>query len=220
MEGNGKGPTHPHDRSRVWAYVLIIGGLVLLAANLGPWGWLGRWPWALVFFAGSGAFLYYYKTRSKEWWAIIPGFALAAIGVSVVAGSFGGPLLLLLLGAGFGVVYLWHREQWWAIIPAGALITLALVAYSDQSAGAWGGGWLLFAGLAATFAALAFLPTKQGGQRWALIPAVVLAGLAFLTLTPGAFGRFVLPVVLVIAGAYLWWRGQSPGGRHMPPDTR
>ena len=83
------------DRGRsFWAYVLVAAGVVLLAANLGWFAGVGSWVWALLFLAGGAAFLYHYVNHREEWWALIPGSALAGIGVTVLAGDAGGPALV------------------------------------------------------------------------------------------------------------------------------
>src|SRR5690606_20159035 len=68
--------TRREDEPRQWAYLLIVGGLVLLAMQLGRLGWLSDWLWAAVFLAGGAAFAYQYRVDPQRWWALIPGAAL------------------------------------------------------------------------------------------------------------------------------------------------
>src|SRR5690606_11552027 len=82
------------DGPRQWAYLLIVGGLVLLAMQLGWLGWLSDWLWAAVFLAGGAAFAYQYRVDPQRWWALIPGAALAAIGVTFLTGAVGGAYFL------------------------------------------------------------------------------------------------------------------------------
>lgn len=190
-----------------WAYVLVIGGLLLLAANLGWLARVGGWLWALAFMAGGVAFLQHYR-RSREWWALIPGFALLAIGANMLAGPWGSALFLALLGGGFAAIYATDHEKWWAIIPAGALFTLALQAW-PVARGLTDEGWLFFLGLGLTFLLLTLLPEGQGRQKWATYPAwSLLAFAAFLFLVTGSGGA-VLPLLMIIAGVYLLWRRQG-----------
>src|SRR5690606_17328765 len=134
-----------------WAWLLIAGGLALLATQLGWVGRLNDWLWALLFLGGGAAFFYHFSTSRRDWWALIPAAALAAIGVSILGGAAGGADFLGVLGIGFALVYLTGHERWWAIIPAGVLITLAVVAWTDARFPRLDTGWLFFLGLAATF---------------------------------------------------------------------
>jgi hypothetical protein len=196
-------------RLRTWAYVLIAGGVFLLAANLGLLEWMSRWVWAVVFLGAGAGFLVYSRTIPRHWWAIIPAFTLAALGVSILTGDSGGPLFLGIVGVGFAAVYLSDREHWWALIPAGVLLTLAVVAYIDDSTLGYDTGWLFFLGIAATFFLLGLLPKGSGGQRWALYPALGALGLALVTVLTGTVSELVLPVMLVVAGAFMLVRRDS-----------
>lgn len=209
--------TRREDEPRQWAYLLIVGGLVLLAMQLGWLGWLSDWLWAAVFLAGGAAFAYQYRVDPQRWWALIPGAALAAIGVTFLTGAVGGAYFLGVLGLGFAAVYLTGRERWWAIIPAGVLLTLALVAWFDVRVPRMYTAWLFFLGLAATFGALYFLPEGQGRQRWAAYPALAaLVVLAIVVLT-GAVSGVVVPVALILVGAYLLLRrGSAPKDPMLP----
>lgn len=201
------------DRGRsFWAYVLVAAGVVLLAANLGWFAGVGSWVWALLFLAGGAAFLYHYVNHREEWWALIPGSALAGIGVTVLAGDAGGPVFLGLLGAGFAAVYLSGRQRWWAVIPAGALLTLALVAWLEEVGPRIDAGWVFMLGLAATFGYLYLLPEGQGKQRWAVYPALAMAAIAVLACFDTSLGGIVGPLLLIGAGAYLIWRRTERGG--------
>ncbi|HRN19712.1 MAG TPA: hypothetical protein PLU66_11560 [Trueperaceae bacterium] len=201
----------------LWAYLLIGLGVFFLAVNVGWLDWVGDWQWALLCLGGGAASYYYYATHSTEWWALIPGFALAAIGVGILAGDAGGPVFLLLLGAGFAGVYLTRRRLWWAIIPAGTLFTLALVAWLTERSPGLDTGWVFFLGLAVTFALLFFLPDGQGKQRWAVYPALGVLALVALTAFPDVLGEVFLPLLLVLAGIILLWRrGGSSKGPTLP----
>jgi hypothetical protein len=190
----------------LWAYALIALGVLFLATNFGWFNWLTSWLWTSLFILGGGAFLYvYYQDRSR-WWALIPGFALLAIGVAALSGNAAGGFFLALLGAGFAAVYLSNRKRWWAIIPAGVLFTLALIAWFDTARPGADMGWLFFLGIAVTFGVLFFIPERQ---RWAIYPA--LGSLAFmLIILVSQLGVWFVSLGLIIVGVYLVWR-QSTG---------
>lgn len=200
-----------------WAWLLIAGGLALLATQLGWVGRLNDWLWALLFLGGGAAFFYHFSTSRRDWWALIPAAALAAIGVSILGGAAGGAYFLGVLGIGFALVYLTGHERWWAIIPAGVLITLAVVAWTDARFPRLDTGWLFFLGLAATFGLLYLLPASQGGQRWAVFPALAALALVLVTVLSGAVSGVVFPLALIFAGAYLLWRrGSTPRSPTVP----
>lgn len=198
--------TPRYTDTRSWAYVLVVGGLLLLAAQLGWLGWMNSWLWAALFLAGGAFFLLRFVREPAYWWASIPGAALAGVGLTFLAGDVGGAWFLGALGAGFAAVYVSGRQRWWAVIPAGVLLTLAAVAWLDVRAPRWDTGWLFFAGIAVTFALLAVLPEQQGRHRWAVVPVLVATALALLTLLSGAVSGVVLPLLLVAAGVYMIWR--------------
>lgn len=209
--------TPRYTDTRSWAYVLVVGGLVLLAAQLGWLGWMSSWLWAALFLAGGAFFLLHFRSAPAHWWALIPGAALAGIGLTFLAGDVGGAFFLGALGAGFAAVYVTGRERWWAVVPAGVLLTLAVVAWLGVRAASWDTGWLFFSGIAVTFGLLAVLPEEQGRHRWAVYPALGAVALALLTVLSGAVSGVVLPLLLVAAGAYLIWRrGGVPRGPSLP----
>ncbi len=200
-----------------WAYLLVAGGLVLLALQLGWMSWFSDWLWALLFLGGGAAFSYRYWRNRRDWWALIPGAALTAIGVTIVAGEAGGAYFLGVLGIGFALVYLTGHERWWAIVPAGILITLALVAWIDVRAPRLDTAWLFFLGVAATFGLLYLLPASQGGQRWAVYPALAALVVLAIVLLTGAVSGVVVPIALILVGLYLLTRrGSAPKGPTLP----
>jgi hypothetical protein len=200
------------NNQHFWAYALIALGVLFLATNFGWFNWLTSWLWTSLFIIGGGAFLYvYYQDRSR-WWALIPGFALLAIGVAALSGNAAGGFFLALLGAGFAAVYLSNHKRWWAIIPAGILFTLALLAWFDTARPGVDMGWLFFLGVALTFGLLFFIPQ----QRWAIYPALGSLAFMFIILV-SHLGVWLVSLGLIVVGAYLIWRqstgrGGSQGG--------
>lgn len=205
------------DRNtNLWGAILIALGVVFLLANWGLFDAVSRFVWAILFVGGAAAFLYAYQSDRQRWWALIPGFALLALGLATafggVAGALTGSLFLGFIGLGFAAVYFANRQQWWAIIPAGVLLTLAAVAALPGASA----GPILFLGIAFTFVVVYLAPA--GGQRmtWALYPALgalVLAALSAHLLAP-AFS-VLFPLALIALGGYLLWQrgsAQSAGG--------
>ncbi len=209
--------TRPDQGNRKWAALLIVGGLVLLAAQLGWVGWVSDLLWAVLFLAAGGVLVYHARTAPENWWALIPGAALAGIGAVFLTGQLGGAYFLGVLGLGFLAVYVTGRERWWAVIPAGTLLTLATVTWLDVRVPRFDVSWLFFLGLAATFGALYYLPDPRSRQRWAMFPALACLGLAAVIALSGEVTGIVFPVALILAGAYLLWRRGSTGGRPTAP---
>ena len=101
---------------------LILLGMLLLLERFGLFRGASAIFWGLVFLAGGIYFFNRFANNTiGEWWAVIPGSALAGIGVdSLLSGvlrDWGGFFFLGFLGAGFLAVYFSGRERWWAIIP-------------------------------------------------------------------------------------------------------
>jgi hypothetical protein len=209
--------TPKYTDTRSWAYLLVGGGLLLLAAQLGWLGWMNSWWWAALFLAGGAYFLLLFRKEPARWWAVVAGAQLAGIGVTFLAGDVGGAFFLATFGAGFVAVYATGRQRWWAIIPAGVLLTLATLAWLNVRAPSWDTGWLFFVGIAVTFGLLVVLPEQQGRHRWAVYPAAGALVLTALTVLSGAISGVVLPLVLVAVGAFLLWRGGGvPRGPSLP----
>ena len=185
------------------AALVLLGGLMLLE-RFGLFTGAASIFWGLIFLAGGGYFLYRFGlSPNAEWWAVIPGSALAGIGMaSLLPGRWGGLFFLGFLGAGFFVVYLTSRnERWWSLIPGGVLVTLAVVSVLSDVFGARETGGIFFIGLGLTFLLVAVLASAQ----WAYIPALVLLLMgAALGYTPfGGYLNYVWPAALILAGFIL-----------------
>lgn len=188
------------------AYALIAGGVIVLAANMGWFGAVGQWVWALLFLAGGAAFLYYYTSDRQRWWLLIPGFALLATGLTMLMGNLGGPLFLALIGAAFLAVFFTDKSRWWALIPGGVLATLAVVNWVEIANPRYDAGWLFFLGLAATFGYLYMRPDGGERQLWAVWPALVGLAMALLGFVNTSVGGLVAPLALIGLGVYLFTR--------------
>lgn len=187
---------------------LMFLGLLMLLENLGILRGATGLFWGALLLLGGGFFLYRFATAPREeWWAAIPGFALAGLGAEsllpAALGDWDGLLFLGALGAGFWAVYFSGRERWWAIIPGGVLITLGLVSVLDHVVADGQTGGFFFLGLGLTFLLVALLAS----MNWAYIPAGVLLvmGVALGGVFTGA-GNYLFPVVLVAAGLTLIYR--------------
>jgi len=162
---------------------------------------------------GGLIFLLVFILHKKEWWAIIPGFILIAIGISVFmdqrtqdfSGRWGGMVFLGILGLAFLLIFITHPENWWALIPAGVLISLGGISAIEGNDLLQGG--LLFLGWAITFGLVYILPKPAGRLKWALYPAVILL-LIGVVIFFGAQNlmNYVWPAALLIAGGYIIFR--------------
>lgn len=201
-----------------WGVLLILAGLLFLVETWNPTLEVWSWVWAGLFAVTGVTFLSYFWRVIEAWWAAIPGFTLLGLSAVVTLTSLNwlqgaalGTLFLGSIGLGFWVVYARRRDYWWAIIPGGALFSVAAVALVAESFPLQAGS-ILFFGLAITFGLLMVLPIPEGPQRWALIPAGVLAAVGVLILLnqPGAANIF-WALALIGAGLYLVYR-QWGGG--------
>jgi hypothetical protein len=166
---------------------------------------------AVAFLAAGLSFLLVLFQNRSNWWAAIPGFILADLGLLIVFSSLfpqnatqlGGAFFLAGISLAFWVVYILSRRNWWAIIPGGVLATLALEAglkdfYGIESS------LLFFFGLAATFAVLAILPTGERRMSWPWIPAGALLLVAMIvSLSTSTMVGFLWPAVLILGGLFL-----------------
>jgi hypothetical protein len=191
---------------RVWVGIgLVLLGLLMLAERLGIFEGLMNLFWGLLFLAGGAYFLYRFANNMRgEWWAAIPGFALAGIAADSllprIFGDWGGLFFLASLGLGFFAVYLSGKERWWAIIPGGVLITLGLISAFSSIFGMQETGGVFFLGLGLTFLLVAVLASMQ----WAYIPAAVLLVMGALLGTPfTGLLNFLWPAVLIVGGLIL-----------------
>ncbi|MBC7259722.1 MAG: hypothetical protein H5T65_10790 [Chloroflexi bacterium] len=209
------------DVRLVFGAVLVLAGLLFLLDNLGVLAGAGDLFWAALFAVGGAAFLYRYATDRMHWWALIPGFTLLGLAAVIAlealplgdTGAISGGIFLGAIGLAFWAIYLTRRDFWWALIPGGVLVTLGVVAALAEKAQGEAVGGIFFLGLAATFGGLYFLPTPQGRQTWAAIPAVILGAMGVFLLVGAAVSlSYVLPAALILAGLVLLWRALVPRG--------
>jgi hypothetical protein len=184
---------------------LVLLGLLMLLERFGLFGGASDIFWGVIFLAAGAYFLKrFVKNMSGEWWAAIPGFALAGLGFdSLLSGIFsnwGGFFFLCFIGLGFLAVYLSGRDRWWALIPGGVMVTLGILSVLDNVYGIRETGGFFFLGLGLTFLLVAVLASLQ----WAYIPGVILLVLGALIGLPfvGAMS-FIWPGALIVGGLLL-----------------
>ena len=202
--------------------LLVLVGVIFLLETLGVIAF-GAALIGALFAMGGLVFLYVYLTNREQWWAVIPGFTLVGLGILIAVaelnadlGVWGGAVFFLFISLAFWVIYLTHRDFWWAVIPGGVLGTLAVVTLVASSGAGELSGALFFLGLAATFGVVSLLPTPGGRQRWALIPAAVMAAMGvFVALAATQALAFVWPAAIIAAGLFLLYRAlfARSGGR-------
>jgi hypothetical protein len=171
-----------------------------------------------IFGLGGLVFLLVFVLNRKDWWAIIPGLILIAIGFSIFMGQnvdnfigrWGGMIFLGFLGLAFLLIFITHPENWWAIIPAGVLMTMAGVSTLEANERLQGG--LLFLGLAITFGLVYILPKPDGKIKWALYPAGILLfiGIAVFLGVENLI-NYVWPFALLLGGGYIIYRALKKG---------
>ena len=186
-----------------WGVLLIGGGLLALADQMGYISTFSPQVWMIVFAAISLLALVSYALSGwKQWGLLFP------------AGAFGGLALLIALAEEnvdsaavasplfFGVLipfvaaYLSDRTQnWWALIPGGVMLFLALtMLLVDSTGGEWVGALFLF------MIALSFLVIYLNNhtRTWALLVAYILAvlGIAPLMSTGGRDAAYYGPIFL------------------------
>jgi hypothetical protein len=208
----------------VWGSLLIIGGIVFLLQSLGVFDFAGSLAGYIiggVFVLAGIGFLTVFFGDPKQWWPVIPGLILAAVGALIILGAtapvvaevVGGPLIVGSISLSFWVIYLVDRRNWWAVIPAGVLLSVALAILagtlgetSGRDAGMLIPG-VIFIGIGVTFGLLWLLPMAEGRQKWPIYVAVptILLGVLFL-LGFAALGAYIVPVVLILGGGLLLYR--------------
>ena len=208
------------ERSTQIGLALIFLGLLASLGTLGVWDRVGGVLRLLAFVAAGVVVLRLYRNEPGRLWTLPVGAGLIGLGVASWqasgAGATGaGGAFLGSVGLGFAAIYLLERERWWALLPAGATITLAVVASLDEVArrnDAWSAA-TFFVGLGATFALVAL--TGRGRRAWAWWPAAGSATMGWLVL--GAWGMWVIPTALVVAGAWMLSRSRR---RDLDRDVR
>jgi hypothetical protein len=169
--------------SLVWGSLLIGGGALALAQQM---GYIGRFPeqvWMWVFALVSAlALINYALSGWKQWGWLFPAGIFGGLAVTTAlaqaninSAAVGSPLFFGLL-IPFVAAYLTDRSRnWWALIPGGIIFFLALTTLVvDSTRGEWI-GTLFLAMLALSFLVV-YLNNRV--RTWALLVAYILAVLS------------------------------------------
>lgn len=209
------------DKNRAIIGLIVAGiGVLLLMQSVGFLVSAWSLVWAVIFTGGGVALIMSYRKNRANWWLLIPGTALVAIGVTtgletISGGLFSnvaGAVVLGGIAAGFIWIYYKHRENWWAVIPGGVMATLAtMVLIFGDNGGPEAGSFFLM-GLAATFGVVYALPVAPKSQvTWAIFPAIGLLALAVVSFAATASaGGFIVPLAMIGVGVFLVYRWLHP----------
>ncbi len=160
----------------------VVGGLFMLLMSIPFW-------------------VAYLVHAKNNWWALIPGWALGAIGAIILLAGRGadnliGTLIMWAIALPFFVVYFKNRTNWWALIPGFALGVIgAIILLSEIFSGALIGSMVLFA-IGVPF----FVVYFNDRQRWwALIPAYTMTVLAAIILFENVVSGEVIGALVMFA---------------------
>jgi len=213
----------------VWGLLLIVGGGLFLADNLGYLNLdiLSPMVWTGIFGAASLVFLALYLASGVQKWGLLfPASISAGIALTIYlatatnANAAVGAPVLLSIAVPFAVAFaLDTRRHWWALIPAWVMAVLTLITLVvDRVSGELIGSLFMFA-VALPFLAV-YLYNRT--RRWALIPAFAISAVAVIPLLANRFtgeliGAYVtLMIAVPFFIVYLWspknWWALIPAG--------
>lgn len=214
-----------HKRGRtqlIWAGMLIVLGLLLLAGNLNWLGDLNAPFWSLILGAASLIFLTTFVSDREQWWALIPGLVLLGVAVAVfladhdiVADHVVATIILAAVGLPFVLIYIIDRQQWWAMIPAFTMAGVAAGVFLE-GAGAITGPAVAGFVLGGVSLGFLFIYVVDRELWWALIPGGI-TGLMSIVFLLAAAARFILPLVIILFGLLLLY-GNLRRGRQRPHE--
>ncbi len=192
----------------VWGSLIVLFGILLLlvTTDIINIHVNTAWVFGILFFFSFLFFMgLYISMHRSQFWPLIPGIISLGLALLIISeqigirSQIGAGIFMLFIGLSFLAIVLLHREHWWAVIPAGMVASISLVIFFGDVIGTG----LMFLGMGATFLALYFvLLTRPEKHWWPLIPGGILAfmGLLFLFFGPVEFGKYILPVALIIVG--------------------
>jgi hypothetical protein len=169
--------------SLFWGILLIGGGALALAQQMGYIDQLSDTVWTWVFaFVSFIALISYALSGWKHWGWLFPAGVFGGLAVTVAmatnnvdSAAVGSPLFFGLL-IPFAAAYLTDRTRnWWALIPGGVMLFLALTTLLvDTAGGEWVGSMFLF------LIGLSFLVVYLNNRTrtWALLVAYILGVLS------------------------------------------
>lgn len=202
----------------LWGLLLIGGGFVLLAQNLGFLPELSPPVWMLITGGLSVLFfITYFLSGLQSWGWLFPAFIFGGTALTIFLGTTGinnslvAAPILLSVALPFLVVYLLNRqEHWWALIPAWVMLAITgLIFLGDSANSDLIGAFFMFA-VALPFLVV-FISDRQ--RWWALIPGLIMAGIGVVVLlstraTGETIGAVVMfAVALPFFVIYFWTEG-------------
>jgi len=211
----------------IWGLILIVGGGLYLARNMGYITEPKPVFWSFIF-AGLSLLFFasYFINGVQNWGWLFPALIFAALALTVGMALSGvddpamGAPILASVGIPFLVAFaLKPRERWWALIPAWVMILLTLITVVvDRVPGEVIGSIFLFA------IGLPFLVVYLVNRTrlWALIPGIIMVVLSVIPVlaisAPGEYiGAFVLlgiaiPFYIIYFRSVKNWWALIPAG--------
>jgi hypothetical protein len=190
------------NQNWLWGGLLVALGIVFLLGQF--LDLMAGFIWAAVFVGFGLVFFAVSRREPKQWWALIPAYAMWCVAALIVMGTMGipgeiiGSFVMFAIAFPFLYVYFRNREHWWALIPAyvmvaiGVLILLTVVLSGELIA-----SYVMFA-IAFPFL---YVYLHHREHWWALIPGGIMAVIG-IGLMIGAIVPFI-PVLLIVGGVYL-----------------
>lgn len=199
----------------VFGLILTAVGSIFLLENLGILHGGFTLLWAILIASAGAAALTIYATNRENWWALIPGCTLVAVGLNIALGVFspqlenilGGGIILGGIALSFWIVFFTKRGNWWALIPAGILSSIAFVDVLDGLFPYGQTDGLFLIGFGMTFLLLGFLPGYENQLKWAFIPGGILTLIGVLSLPiMEILFNILWPLALIGAGGYVIYK--------------
>lgn len=209
--------------SLVWGILLILGGGLFLAQNLGYAEEFSNQVWMMIFAGVSVLFFATYFLLGVQHWGylfpacIFGGTAITmALGEAGVSSSAVGAPVIIGVGLPFLVAFgLDMRKNWWALIPAFIFGMITMLLFIADIASGEAIGTAVLYSFALPFLVAYLTNTRE--RKWALIPAYVFAVVGTLPMINtqvsgeiiGAFVMFAIGLPFLIV--FLWNRKNTWG---------